>query len=943
MESRFSHLRQRDTSVSMLRVKMSRRRSQSQKENRDRAVNTRRQLDKLPEMDVSSLDASIAMANLSTIKEKTQNNAQPVKNMAVEERLKQLERWKERKALEKEKEKRDKERKGVFKTGLYHPKDAFTTGSLPVVPAAPKRAKEIKMNAAPPQSSRVTRSMKQPQQVQQPLKTHGLNTVAKKAQPAVERSTRIRGAPEKPAPAPVSTKTKVCAVEPTVRALTTRSANRPPVTAVPVVKDKPKDKAADVRTTRSRAIVNSVAPPSGKEKNCKATVKDTVQPPAPKEPELKKPEEKLHPSTSEEEDMVVDQDPIDSVPVVDPVEVPSLSSFAPEGFLFQAPVGLSSFKFEPLTPRSADAFLTPSSSFNIPSVPSFNVEPQPETCEPSPPKSPLRSPSRASPITAPPTTGSPLESKHDVPYFRSEIANETDRLRVLCVQWEPKVEDESIPEEMRDRMRTAIGQARLLMKERFNQFSGLVDDCDLGRGEKITTCTDLQGFWDMVYYQVEDVNKKFDALKGAEGRGWLEEHKPPPRQRKVVKKPSVAPAKPTGTKVAAKSRLAAVKAAMKARQQAAEAEKAAKDAGNSEDEPSLNSEEPKPPAEPKVPDTMVFDGGFFQVESPAKTPSSVRRSSRLSAAVLPQASPCSNYLTPRRFTRRSLALAQTPVQAVASPAQLVLTPAPLHLTLNPTPKSQRGTPRTSQKKQDTVNVSLCFSPAKVVPSDDTQPEGSFSQQTDTVSTQENPASVPEAGTVIPVNSLPSITVVDEQEEPAEAVDVVLAASPCKSPPPVSQAPEASSSLSFSLSPCASPSQPPISALPAVQGHIEALDSVCCTPDTSVVEDIPGLDFERYLQPSQRGSMSPRETVAVETLSPMAVDVEMESPRGQSDDLLTQHEAAAAVPSVLTLQSPQVKSLTAESDLLLFTPDLKDRIRQSVCPSDLMVFTPPSNV
>lgn len=54
----------------------------------------------------------------------------------------------------------------------------------------------------------------------------------------------------------------------------------------------------------------------------------------------------------------------------------------------------------------------------------------------------------------------------------------------------------------RDQMRTVVGQARLLIKERFGQFSGLVDDCDLGRGEKITTCTDLQGFWDMVYFQV---------------------------------------------------------------------------------------------------------------------------------------------------------------------------------------------------------------------------------------------------------------------------------------------------------------------------------------------------------------------------------------------------------------------------------------------------------
>lgn len=61
--------------------------------------------------------------------------------MAVEERLKQLERWKERKALEKEK--RERERKGVFKTGLYHPKDTITTVSLPVVPSAPKRTNEV--------------------------------------------------------------------------------------------------------------------------------------------------------------------------------------------------------------------------------------------------------------------------------------------------------------------------------------------------------------------------------------------------------------------------------------------------------------------------------------------------------------------------------------------------------------------------------------------------------------------------------------------------------------------------------------------------------------------------------------------------------------------------------------------------------------------------------
>lgn len=66
MEACFSHLRQRDTSVDMLRVKMFRRRSQSQKENRDKALNSHRQLDNLPELECSQLDMSVA-ENVSVV------------------------------------------------------------------------------------------------------------------------------------------------------------------------------------------------------------------------------------------------------------------------------------------------------------------------------------------------------------------------------------------------------------------------------------------------------------------------------------------------------------------------------------------------------------------------------------------------------------------------------------------------------------------------------------------------------------------------------------------------------------------------------------------------------------------------------------------------------------------------------------------------------------
>ena len=55
---------------------------------------------------------------------------------------------------------------------------------------------------------------------------------------------------------------------------------------------------------------------------------------------------------------------------------------------------------------------------------------------------------------------------------------------------------------MLGQVRTSVGKAQLLVAQRFKQFSELVDNCELGTGEKTITCQDLQGFWDMIYFQV---------------------------------------------------------------------------------------------------------------------------------------------------------------------------------------------------------------------------------------------------------------------------------------------------------------------------------------------------------------------------------------------------------------------------------------------------------
>ena len=62
------------------------------------------------------------------------------------------------------------------------------------------------------------------------------------------------------------------------------------------------------------------------------------------------------------------------------------------------------------------------------------------------------------------------EIKKDVPYFRSILKVETDRLREMCDIWDTKIND-TIPEDIRDQILAVIGNSRLAMakKGRFTQ------------------------------------------------------------------------------------------------------------------------------------------------------------------------------------------------------------------------------------------------------------------------------------------------------------------------------------------------------------------------------------------------------------------------------------------------------------------------------------------
>ncbi|XP_023670201.2 disks large-associated protein 5 isoform X1 [Paramormyrops kingsleyae] len=945
MESRFSYLRQPDSSVSMLRVKMSRRRSQSQKENRDRALTRLRRLDKLPEMDASALDVSavgqVAVCRQETVPTKKQGRDP---NAAAEERMKMLSRYKEAKELQKEKEKRERERKGgVFKVGLYKPQPL---APLSQVSGAPSRAKPLVPASAPAPSGRVTRSMKQ-----QPLQKIALpvpqKAVPRKVEPAVVKAPASRV--NKPT-APSSGRGKATAVEAAVRTPATRSAGDSQ-TSTQAALQKPAG-----RTTRASSKQH-VEPPKGRAKPVQSKTKMP-----PKEQKAAVQDER------EESEAAPSHPPAGPARGARADVPPDPPSFAPQGFVFHAPAGLKPFQCAPLTPRSADAFLTPSAaspklSFLSPVVSRPSIQPA------SPP--PLRR-------TPSPPAG-PQEAQHDVPYFRAVMASETERLSGLCEQWEVRTEDSSIPEEIRDGMRTAIGQARLLMKERFSQFEGLVDDCALGRGEKITTCSDLQGFWDMVYFQVEDVMKKFDGLKAAECRGWQDEPKLRPRTKRAVKKVAqAAPASKSagesggsavGASAAAKSRLAAVKAAMRARRAAAGecAEPVA-------DAPADAAAPPEPPAP-----AVVFHGGFFKVESPAKLPGLLRRSARLSAA----ASPASAFTTPAR-PRRSDAVKPSPVcQRLHTLTPPRRTPHSLSQSTLPQDDAQADAPSAFRSPsghvtQDGSLPNGC--PAFQVASDSKRP--SLSDDHSEPDLASAPLQCPRLGSPLPAESQTDVEPPQVEEgqglvaETETGGQADLAAEvECPSGDLSTKNLEQNSSflhspsrsansslasahgLSFTLSPTpyesapidagltalselsqSAPQPTPCAAPDSTQSPTADVD-MSSTPDSSYVEYLTGLDFERYLRPPIRSSLSPWRPASAEA-SPMAVDVNADSPGPQPGEW--------PVGGALNHMGPTRELRALEpaelpgSSLLLFTPEQKVKVRQSVCGRDLMMFTPPSS-
>ncbi|NXO05891.1 DLGP5 protein, partial [Oriolus oriolus] len=627
--SQFANRYKKNLSTEALRTKVARRKSILQKENRHKLFEKGRQFG-LADVNVQlSKDRGISelkearelcSQENSSVKQKQGTNAATKR---MNERREMLQRYKEEKELRKLQEQREKAKKGVFKVGLYRP---AAPGFLTLAPEEPVVAKP-RETAAPAFSGRMTRSKAKIQEGKTMIPTliptasksstvsaHGQSVhptqAGHKQMSTVKVAEKEKALQTAAQPAPNVRVTRAAAsaarqvLKPTAAATAGNQSQRKTAN---VGKQK---KAVKPDTTKVNSSKHKAETNAGVDPGVKSSAADSKH--------------------SVPADLQQEQTPVEnnnSSP-----RRPRTRSFAPQNFVFQPLSGLATYSVTPMSPSSANAFLTPSAVWNFSesSVKIFEKSSETKAQKPnlkshispavkgiqeqqmttnlkeageSDERTSTQRSNKTTPVSAAVAVKSDdtREQEHDVPYFRNILRTETERLLSQCLQWEGNLELD-IPEDAKDLIRTTVGQTRLLIGERFKQFEGLVDNCEFKRGEKETTCTDLDGFWDMINFQIEDVNKKFDNLKKLQDNEWQPLDVP---SKAVVKKKAVPSGVPkpkleAAARTAARNRLASVKAAMRDKM---------KQEGAAEG----THQERLPEAE-----KVVFEAGFFRIESPVK-------------------------------------------------------------------------------------------------------------------------------------------------------------------------------------------------------------------------------------------------------------------------------------------------------------------------------------
>ncbi|XP_041438060.1 disks large-associated protein 3-like isoform X2 [Xenopus laevis] len=140
-----------------------------------------------------------------------------------------------------------------------------------------------------------------------------------------------------------------------------------------------------------------------------------------------------------------------------------------------------------------------------------------------------------------PDSGRASPCHRDGEWFIKMLQAEVERMESWCQQMEREAEEYDLPEEILEKIRSAVGSSQLLMSQKVQQFFRLCQQNMDSTSFPLPTSQDLAGFWDLLQLSFEDVGMKFAELQQLKENGWKlleckEEKKlPPPIPKKPLR------------------------------------------------------------------------------------------------------------------------------------------------------------------------------------------------------------------------------------------------------------------------------------------------------------------------------------------------------------------------------------------------------------------------
>ncbi|XP_035385245.1 disks large-associated protein 3 [Electrophorus electricus] len=136
-----------------------------------------------------------------------------------------------------------------------------------------------------------------------------------------------------------------------------------------------------------------------------------------------------------------------------------------------------------------------------------------------------------------PDSGRASPCLRDGEFFLRLLQTEVERVEGWCQSMEREAEDNELPEEVLELIRTAVGSAQILMSQKVQQFFRMCQQSVDPSAYPQPSSQDLAGFWDLLQLAIEDVRVKFQDLQHIKDSGWRlekkdEKKRPPPLPKK---------------------------------------------------------------------------------------------------------------------------------------------------------------------------------------------------------------------------------------------------------------------------------------------------------------------------------------------------------------------------------------------------------------------------